>query len=195
MRELELKARVTDPDATRRRLLEAGATPGYRGMMRDRRYDRDGELERRDEVLRVRTYDRTPPRSILAWKGPTGRSPEGYKLRQELEYEVAGAQPPAALLAALGYQVSHAIDRYVEYLALGRASARIEWYPAMDVLLEVEGNAPDIERMIVASGIPRGEFLPDSLTEFVARYERRSGQAAVLADPGFAGTEPARPRP
>ena len=195
MRELELKAIATDPGALRRRLLEAGATRGYRGMMRDRRYDRDGELERRDEVLRVRTFEGAPARSILAWKGPTGRSPEDYKLRQELEFELAGGQPPAALLAALGYQVSHAIDRYVEYLTLGGASARIEWYPAMDVLLEVEGDGPGIERLIAASGIPRGEFFPDSLTDFVARYERRTGHPAVLADPAFTGAEPARSRP
>src|SRR5260370_748974 len=64
---------------------------------------------------------------------------------------------------------------------LRRAILRLEWYPAMDVLLEVEGEPDDIERAIVATAVPRDRFLAESLPYFVAAYERRTGQAAVLA--------------
>jgi len=58
---------------------------------------------------------------------------------------------------------------------------RIEWYPAMDVLVEVEGEPAAIERAVTATGLPRSCFLPESLPHFVADYERRTGRRARIA--------------
>jgi len=182
-RELELKAVVSDPGAFRERLRVAGAVPRFRGRMTDLRYDRAGELATRDEVLRVRIFhDPDGDEAILAWKGPATRSPDGYKLREEIELPISRPDAdPGRLLAALGYQPVHAVEREVEVYRLGDATARLETYPRMDVLLEVEGEPAAIEHAIAASGIPRSEFTAESLTEFVRRFEERSGQAAVLA--------------
>jgi adenylate cyclase class IV len=186
--ELELKAVIPDPDVLRTRLLAAGAVLRFRGRMSDRRYDRPGdELSLRDQVVRVRTFHPHEGRAtaVLGWKGPVERSPEGYKRRAEIELPVTGGEgdAPHALLAALGYQVVHAIDREVEVYELEGATLRIERYPRMDPLLEIEGTPAAIERAVEACGIPRAEFTADSLTEFVRRYELRSGQPAALALP------------
>jgi predicted adenylyl cyclase CyaB len=190
-RELELKAVVSDPSAVRARLRAAGAVPRFMGRMTDLRYDRAGELASRDEVLRVRTFHRPDgDEAILAWKGPTTRSPEGYKLRDEIELPIpSAAGDPGRLLTALGYRPVHAVDREVEVYRLGAATVRLESYPHMDVLLEVEGEPAAIEQAIAASGIPRSEFTADPLAEFVRRFEERSGKAAVLA------TSPVTPAP
>ena len=190
-RELELKAVVTDPGDFRARLRAAGAVPRFMGRMTDLRYDRAGELATRDEVLRVRTFHHPDgDEAILAWKGPTTRSPDGYKLRQEIELPISrAAADPGRLLAALGYQPVQAVERVVEVYRLGDATARLETYPHMDVLLEVEGEPAAIEQAIASSGIPRSEFTAESLADFVRRFEERSGQAAVLA------TNPVTPAP
>jgi adenylate cyclase class IV len=191
--ELELKAVVRDPDAFRRRLHRAGATARFVGRMTDVRYDRAGELTLRDEVLRVRTFHHPDGRieSIVAWKGPTMRSPEGYKLREEVELPLSGGTgDPARLLGALGYLPVHTIDREVEIYRLAEATARLETYPRMDVLLEVEGEPAAIERAIEASGIPRAEFTAEPLVEFVRRFEEQSGRPALLAYSRSAATEP-----
>jgi predicted adenylyl cyclase CyaB len=182
-RELELKAVVPDPDACRARLRAAGGVPRFTGRMTDLRYDRAGELTTRDEVLRVRTLHHPDGvETILAWKGPTMRSSDGYKLREEIELRVVrGAPDPGRLLTALGYQPVYAIEREVEVYRLGDATARLETYPRMDVLLEVEGEPAAIEHAIAASGIPRSEFTAESLAEFIRRFEVRSGRPAVLA--------------
>ena len=182
-RELELKAVVSDPGAFRERLRAAGAVPRFMGRMTDLRYDRAGELANRDEVLRVRTFHHPGgDEAILAWKGPATRSPDGYKLREEIELPISRPDAdPGRLLAALGYQPVHAVEREVEVYRLGDATVRLESYPRMDVLLEVEGAPAAIEHAIAASGIPRNEFTSESLAEFVRRFEERSGQAAVLA--------------
>ena len=178
--ELELKAVVPDAERLRVRLREAGAELRSGGRMTDVRYDRGGELTQRDEVLRARTYRRHEGRVefVLAWKGPTGRSPDGYKLREEIELS-AGADP-GPLLQALGYRPVHVIEREIEIWHLGDATARLERYPRMDVLVEVEGQPAAIERVVTASGIPRNEFTAEPLVEFVRRFEERTGAPAEL---------------
>lgn len=179
--ELELKAVVPDLAALRARVLAAGGSARFLGRLSDRRYDRGGELGARDEVLRVRNYHHADGRieSVLGWKGPVNRSPDGYRLREE--HEVTVAASPHALLAALGYAVAHAIDRDVEIYDLGGATVRLEAYPRMDTLLEVEGDPAAIERAIRVTGLDRAAFSADSLADFVRRFEERTGQPAVLA--------------
>jgi adenylate cyclase class IV len=170
--ELELKGVVPDPDPFRAALLAAGATPGERGMLHDRRYDRALELTARDELIRTRTFIPATggPRVQLGWKGPALTSPEGYKRREERELDLA-AGDPGPFLHALGYTVIHAIDRYIETYHLGEGHARMEWYPRMDVLVEVEGTPAAIERIIGVSGVPRAAFTSEALTAFTARYD------------------------
>lgn len=186
---------VADPAALHLRLAGAGAILGFRGRMDDRRLDRHGELAGRDEVLRVRRYHAPdgPPRSVITWKGPVSRSPEGHKLRQEVDLAVEPGGDPLRVLEALGYQVTQAIDRYVEYHDLHGATVRLEWYPRMDVLVEVEGTTEAIEAAIASLGMPRGDFLPDALAEFAARYAARTGQPPVLDLAGLEGESPSWP--
>jgi adenylate cyclase class IV len=190
-RELELKAVVPDMPGLRQALLTAGAVLRFQGEMRDRRFDRAGELTSRDHVLRVRSYHHTDGRveSVLGWKGPV-RLSRGYKEREELELPVAGPSGSSeALLRALGYEIVHAIDRGVEIYQLHRATLRLESYPRMDPLIEVEGEPAAMEQAIEATRIPRQEFTAEALTEFVRRFESRTGQPAVLAHYQNIGTE------
>ena len=179
-RELELKAVVPDAEELRSRLSASGAELRSRGRLLDVRYDRGGELTLQDQVLRARTYRRAGGGVdfVLAWKGPTRRSPDGYKLREEIELTV-GADP-GQLLQSLGYQPVQVIDREIEIWHLDEATARLERYPRMDVLVEVEGQPAAIERVVLASGIPRHQFTAEPLAEFVRRYEARTGAAADL---------------
>jgi len=192
--ELELKGVVPDPAATRGKLLSSGLIKGARGMLRDRRYDRQGEFTARDEVVRVRAFTREngTTQFTVGWKGPTQRSPEGLKQREEREFDV-DAGDPSSFLSALGFEANHSIDRYVEYYYLKdlKGSARLEWYPRMDVLVEVEGTPDQIETVIAAMGLPRDSFTAEALTAFTARYDAAHPHApSLVALDGWEG--PAR---
>ncbi len=191
--ELELKALVPDPGALRSALRAAGAACTFRGLLHDRRLDRRGVLLGRDEVLRVRRWvgEDGHEAAQVAWKGPTGTSPDGYKHREELECGVAEGGTLLAILGRLGYEVTHAIDRAVEVYRLDDTVARIEWYPRMDVLVEVEGPPPGIERVIAVAGIPRADYTAEALPAFVTRYEARTGQPAILAVDALGPDRPA----
>lgn len=181
--ELELKALVADPPAVARMLGAAGATLEYRGVMVDRRLDWRGSLEERDEVLRLRSYrprDGSPPYGVLGWKGPRGTRGQ-YRHRAELETRVPEPETVLAVLERAGFAVTLVIERSVEIYHLYDAVLRLEWYPDMDVLLEVEGAPAAIERAIGATGVPRDRFLPESLDYFLAAYEARTGRPGRIA--------------
>ncbi len=190
--ELEVKARVEDPDALVQALETAGARLEYHGEMIDRRYDRDNRLSRRDEVLRLRVYrpagesPSTATPGVLGWKGKVQRR-RGYRRREEWETRVADAEAVLAILERLGFEVVLRVDRRIAQYTLHGATIRVEWYPKMDVLVEVEGAPQAIERAVAATGLPRERFLPESLPYFVRAYERRTGARARLAQRGGGG--------
>jgi adenylate cyclase class IV len=188
--EVELKAVVPDPVALAARLAAAGARLVFAGGLEDRRYDTpDGALERRDELLRVRTATPAPgapgsARTTLDWKGPT-RHEGGYKVREEHSTPVGDPAVLVLVLERLGLQVRREVDRDIEEYVLGAgagaAALRVEHYPRMDVLIEVEGPPDAIERAIVATGIPRAAFGAGRLVDYKLAYERRTGQRAATA--------------
>jgi len=181
--ELELKARVEDPEALRKALLAAGAELVYRGAMLDRRFDRKGRLEARDEVVRLRVFqpaDGSAMWGVLGWKGPVGTR-GGYRHREEWESRVDDPHATLVVLRRLRYKIVRRVDRAVEQYRLGGATVRLEWFPAMDVLAEVEGSPEAIERAIAASGLPRETFVPESLPFFTSAYEERTGRTARTA--------------
>jgi len=192
-RELELKMLVTDPAALRVAFGAAGASRRYRGRMDDRRLDRGNELSARDQVLRVRRWMPEPPGTAhaeLAWKGEQQQTHEGLKLREELEFGVADPLAAFRLFERLGYQVVHVIDRFVEIWILAGTTLRLEWYPRMDVLLEIEGTAGGIERAIATLGLDRAACTTERLSAFVSRYAARTGQLPLLDESGLGDAVP-----
>jgi hypothetical protein len=53
----------------------------------------------------------------------------------------------------------------------------------MDDRVEVEGPPESIEQGILVIGLDRSGYSADRLTDFVARYESRTGQPALLGNP------------
>ncbi len=173
---------MPDPELVRERLCLAGAQAGFAGVMIDVRYDRNGELASREQILRLRVFrGAVGDRFLLGWKGPPSISSEGLKIRRELEYEIRSDRAvPEAFPEALGYLPVQTIERYVEYYHLETAEARLEWYPRMDTLIEIEGDAEGIDAGIRATGLPRAAFTPEPLSVFTIRYSTRTGNAAAL---------------
>lgn len=181
MRELELKAVVDDWELRRRLVEEAGAILELHGELEDVRYDRpDRSLGGVDHVLRLRVY-RTPAgeTAALEWKGPT-RIEDGYKLREEVGTTVNDAGALREILAQLGFQPWHTIHREIAQYRLLDATIRFERYPALDDLVEVEGEPTAIERAIAVLRIPRASFTTERLTAFARRFEARTGERARL---------------
>lgn len=187
MREVELKGAVADPGRAVRALEAAGAALVYRGRLEDRRYDTPSRtLAERDHVLRLRVYRDGSPRALLDFKGPT-EYVDGYKVREEYSVQAGDPDDLARILDRLGYEVTREIDRRIEQFTLDGAVVRVEHYPRMDVLLEVEGAPEAIERAIAVMGLPRGDFTTGRLPDFVRAYEERTGERAAICDRELTG--------
>jgi predicted adenylyl cyclase CyaB len=188
MREVELKSVVPEPEKTVATLRAAGAVQALDGELRDTRYDTpERTLLARDQVLRLRVFAGDPgSHATLDWKGPTSFA-DGYKVREELSTSVGDAAVMARLLEGLGYTVIREIDRHISQFEFKGAVVRIERYPRMDTLVEVEGAPPAIEAAIGGTGLPRAGFTPERLQDFVARFELRTGQRAALCARELAG--------
>ncbi len=181
MREVELKGVVADPAALRARLLAAGAREVFRGSLSDSRYDLPSrELLAKDHVLRLRVQeDATGRHAALDWKGPTHYD-SGYKVREEISTPCGDGAAMAELLERMGFVVIREIDRDIEHYEVQGAGCRVERYPRMDTLLEVEGAPEAIEAAIALTGIARAEFTSERLPAFVLRYEARTGERAAI---------------
>lgn len=188
MREVELKGILPHPDAAIAALEAAGATLLFRGRLEDRRYDTpERSLALRDLVLRLRIY-RTADRveGHLDWKGPT-QYVDGYKVREEETTTLGDPAALAVMLEQLGYVVTREIDREIVQYRVAGAVVRVERYPRLDVLAEVEGEPAAIEAAIRVLGVPRAAFTTGRLPDFVREFEARTGARAALCDRELAG--------
>lgn len=183
MREVELKAVVDDLAERRRKIEAAGASLSFEGKISDRRYDfASRELCSRDEVLRTRRYrGRDLERASLDWKGPT-ETRDVYKVREEITTPVEDCDSLETIFDKVRLEVIAEIDREIAQYRFGGATIRFETYPRMDTLVEIEGEPAAIEEAIEALGLPRGMFTNERLTDFVTRFEQRTGVRAAVSD-------------
>lgn len=193
MIEIEVKSPVRDLDRVKQTLERSGARLVYEGELVDRRYDtRENELRNRDHVLRVRVYRGTRENAWFDWKGPTSTT-GNYKQREELSVGVSDAATLGTILERMGYEVTLTIDRQVWQYEVDGATVRLERYPRMDDLVEVEGTTENIELAIERTGLPRAGFTSERLPDFVRRFEERTGVRAALSAAELAGGAPQDP--
>jgi hypothetical protein len=74
------------------------------------------------------------------------------------------------------------IDRLISQFEFRGAVVRVERYPRMDALIEIEGEPAAIEAAIAGTVLPRSGFTPERLQDFVMRFESRTGLRAALCD-------------
>ena len=79
------------------------------------------------------------------------------------------------------------IDRAVVQYEVQGAIVRLERYPRMYDLVEVEGSPEAIERAIKVLGISRSAFTADRLPQFAARFQARTGARPALSDDELEG--------
>jgi predicted adenylyl cyclase CyaB len=194
MLEVELKSVVPDIRSTRDAIERAGGKIEFEGSLIDLRYgDATGFLVASDHVLRLRVYESgTTREGHLDWKGPTTYE-GGYKVREELSTTVGDPGSLSIILENLGYFVIREIERRIAQYSLHGAVVRLEEYPRMDQLIEVEGSPDAIERAIESIGLPRSGFTSARLPDFVADFEARTGQRAALSARELSGDYAFRP--
>ncbi|NNC16933.1 hypothetical protein HJC22_14510 [Corallococcus exiguus] len=180
MHEVELKSVVDDLALRRRHVEGAGGRLRFAGTMMDRYYTLDTRPDSGAGRLRVRTYQAPAGGwTELTWKG-SARLERGYKVREELNTRVEDETTLREILERTGFAMSEYITREIAWYVFGGASVRLEQFPRMDLLVEVEGAPEAIEHAIQATRISREQFTTEPLKEFLRRFETRTGTKALL---------------
>jgi adenylate cyclase class 2 len=190
-REIEIKLRVEDMAALRKKLKTVGArtVAGRSGRVHEWNtlYDTaTADLRGRDELLRIRVETPTGVRSskrkkrfVLTFKRPVGdgESNRGgggdYKIREEIELEVTDSKALGTIFAGLGMRESFHYEKYRTTFRMG-GSAR--WAKRLLIeldetpignFMELEGPTAAIDRMAKLLGFSKNEYV---LTNYLRLY-------------------------
>ncbi|MCB5169584.1 class IV adenylate cyclase [Streptomyces bambusae] len=184
MIEAELKARVHEPESVLRAL--DGRAAARAEVYQDTYYDRpDGDLEKADQELRVRTvHGADATRTVLTYKGAAVDAESGSK--PEHETAVADAEAVHGLLRGLGYVPVIAFEkrcRNYAFEARGRQMlATLVRVPELDgTFLELETPAAedgvsaaldDVRAVLAELGIAPADLTRETYTGAVAARRR-----------------------
>jgi adenylate cyclase, class 2 len=195
--EIEIKLRVLDPAAIRRRLGRLRArkisprTHEFNTLYDTPRLD----LKRRGQLIRIRieqpasifwkrrTNDENIP-AILTYKGPipfsrhASKANSHFKIRDEEEVSVAGANELAAILRAMGLHPAFRYEKFRTTYALpGIRGLKIELDETpVGIYLELEGPVAAIARAARLLGYARKDYLTETYGSLYVADCRRQGR-------------------
>jgi len=169
-REIEIKFRVADLSALKRRLRAAGfrmETPPTREV--NTLYDLPGErLRKRKELLRLRSYG-------SSWKlthksgGKAGR----HSSRVELETGVSDGKKMDAILRALGYSPSFRYEKVRAEWSDGKGQVVVDETPIGN-FCEIEGPARWIDATAKKLGVSRDDYITKNYATLFAEWKERT---------------------
>jgi adenylate cyclase, class 2 len=205
-RETEIKLKISDLPAFHRALKRMGArlvSPGASRVHEENViFDTpQGGLAKHGQLLRIRTETpeargrsknpRSTQRVILTFKqpmikqaaaGPERASDGSYKVREEIEVEVAEAGNLAKIFAGLGLA---GWFRYEKYRTTFRLPASKAWAKGLLIELdetpigtfvELEGPAPAIDRAAGALGFSKRDYVLKNYLRLYMEDCRRKGE-------------------
>ena len=195
--ETEIKVRVTDPEAFRRRLETAGCS-----LLSPRHFEDnylldfpDGRMHACMSLVRVRQAGK---KAWITYKGPP--RPDGvFKTREELEIEVENGSVALEILLKLGMQVSFRYQKYRQEYALslpGKPGESV--HVALDetpigAYAEFEGSEDGIRTIAAALGFEEPKFLRASYYSLYQQFCSEMGESA--GDMVFPADQPVKNLP
>ncbi|MGA2083764.1 MAG: class IV adenylate cyclase [Holophaga sp.] len=156
--EIEVKLRIPSTSGMEPLLDQAGfAVVQAPAVETSRLWDRAGELLARGCALRVRQY---AGRTVLTWKGPKVADPR-FKIRPEVETDVADLAALEAILQALGFVPVLEMVKTRSIRARGDLEACLDETP-FGAFLELEGPRDAIDAAMAQLGLDAAQIEPRS---------------------------------
>ncbi len=191
-KEVEVKVRVTDAAALRRRLAKLRARPAARAHEMNTLYDTpQGGFARHGQLLRIRVEQPSGKgrrdarvQALLTYKGPAQpanaqQAAEGrrYKVRDEFEVEVADPEQMRRILEALGLRPWFQYEKYRTPYRLPRLVGLEVDFDETPIgeFLEFEGAPEAIDRGAALLGYGPADYITKSYGMLYLEHCRREG--------------------
>ena len=170
--EVEIKFVVHDLDAVRERLTELGFTEQtLRTNEMNTLYDRDEQMRRRGEVLRIRKYG---SKWVVTHKAKSQDA--RHKSRIETETTVSDGEALEKIFKALGLEPSFRYEKFRSEWTDGQGHVVLDETPIGN-LGEIEGTPDWIDKIAAQLGINERDYITKSYAELFQEWvkEHRSG--------------------
>jgi adenylate cyclase class 2 len=199
--EIEIKLRVPDVTSLRSRLKRLRAREiSPRTYESNTLYDTPRhDLRRRGQLIRIRieqpasSFVKRRPvenaKALLTYKGPPSTSSvikpgknskirSHFKIKDEAEVSVAGADELASILRALGLRPTFRYEKFRTTYALpGVRGLKIEFDETpVGTFLELEGPVSEIDRAALLLGYARNDYMTDTYGSLYLSACRRRGR-------------------
>ena len=181
MTETEVKLRWNGTPQEARALIEryGYAVSVPRTLESDQLFDLPSTaLQQSDQILRLRktTSPEGATRAMVTYKGPATR--DGYKSREEIEFDVSDPDTFTLVLHRLGYQPAFRYEKYRTQLRAANEPGliTIDETP-IGVYLEMEGPRDWIDSTAARVGFPAAQFLTVSYAALYREHRERHPEA------------------
>ena len=169
--ETEIKLRLPNGAAPARGLLDR---LGYHAQVArelevNQLYDRNGELQANDRVLRLRSLG---GKWTITYKGPAVDGP--HKSREELELSIGDGPAMEQILRALGYRPEFRYEKYrTIFERHGEAGVIMLDETPMGDFLELEGLGEWIDRTTLELGYLTKDYILSTYPELYEEYRKK----------------------
>lgn len=199
--ETEIKLRVTDVSALRRRLKEIKAREiSPRTHELNTLYDTPKKnLARRGRLIRVRVekpssrsskkHQASPTEAKLTYKGPAQnksnklpafdrpKRKSRYKVKEEFEVNLSDSEQMRRILRALGLRPSFRYEKFrTTYALKNQRNLKIEFDETpIGIFLELEGSPSEINRVAGLLGYAHSQYITQTYGALYIAHSRRHG--------------------
>ena len=161
MKEVEVKILEIDPIALEKSLVKLGAKKTFSGIVKVRYFDKNGEIKKKKDLLRVRQFgadiDGKPGKVEVCYK--TNKHKEnGYKVCDE--YHLAGSDfnESVGFFENLGFEITCSYEKKRTVFKYKNLEIVIDEYPQVPPFMEIEGeDTESIEQLIKDLGVAENE--------------------------------------
>jgi adenylate cyclase class 2 len=148
MLEIEIKARIDDPEEIERKIIKRGGSFKKEVIEEDLYFNHPGrDFAKTDEALRLRKAE---GKYFLTYKGP--KIDSLTKTREEFQIEVSGWDNAVSILKALGFVEVLPIKKKRRYFSLESYEIMLDQVDGLGSFIEVE---------------KRGDYNPQELIDFL----------------------------
>ena len=181
MTETEIKLRWTGTAEEAQALIEQHgyAVSVPRTLESDQLFDLpSAALRQSDQILRLRKT-KTPDgktRAMVTYKGPATR--QGYKSREEIEFDVSDPDTFTLVLDRLGYHSTFLYEKYrTQFKGAGESGVITIDETPIAVYLELEGAEEWIDSTAARLGFRAADFLTVSYAALYCEYRGQHPEA------------------
>ena len=168
--EIEVKFRIKDPAKIAGKLKKIGAKKVSSGFEKNILFDRNGEIGKAGDLLRLRLFD---GKADITFKKFVPH--EKFKVREENIVFIDSFEKGKRLLESMGFRESRKYEKKRQTFECDGAGILVDELPFMGSFVEIEGTEEKIIEMAGKLGLDMKDAITKDYRQLFLEYCKRHG--------------------